>query len=78
MRKTFCIAVALGGLLAFAGCKSDPTASTEVDDQRAPLAGSSANSLNSPTAGPTSEGLPGGTDTDTTPEFNSDRGARTH
>ena len=78
MTKTFCIIVSLAGLLALAGCSSDATTNAEAEDQRAPLAGSSGNNLNSPTTGPTSEGLPGGTETEAPPEFDPDRGARTH
>ena len=62
MKKSLCLSALLAGLLAAAGCHADATATAEAEDQRSPLAGSSGNSLNSPTAGPTSEGLPGGTE----------------
>ena len=78
MRKTLCLATLSAGMMALAGCHSDATTTAEVQDERAPLAGSSGNSLNSPTTGPTSEGLPGGTQTDAPPEFDPDRGAPTH
>ena len=64
MKKPLCLGALCAALLVAAGCHSDATATAEAEDQRAPLAGSSANSLNSPTAGPTSEGLPGGTESE--------------
>lgn len=76
MMKTLSLVALLAGLGAVAGCSTDPNATADLEDQRAPLAGRSSNNLNSPTTGPSSEGLPGGTNTDSSPELDPNRGRK--
>ncbi len=76
MMKTLCLAVLFTGMLGVAGCNTDPNASADAEEKRASLATSSENTLNSPTAGPTGAGLPGGTETSNPPELDPDRGTK--
>ena len=78
MRKLLCLAVWVVGLTVVAGCSTDPSASADTEGERASLATSSENTLNSPTAGPTSSGLSGGTEASDPPELDPDRGTKLH
>ena len=69
MKKTLQLTVLCAGL-AVAGCASDPNATADVEGDRAPLTTPSTNTLNSPTTGPTSDGLSGGTTESAPPETN--------
>ena len=60
-----------------AGCASDPNATADIEGDRAPLTTPGTNTMNSPTAGPTSDGLSGGTAGSAPPEINS-RPTRTY
>ena len=76
MKKTLRLTVLCAGL-AMAGCANDPNATADVEGDRAPLTTPSTNTMNSPTAGPTSDGLSGGTNESAPPEINT-RPTRTY
>ena len=76
MTPTLSLAFLVAGFTVLAGCTNDPSANAQLEGQRAPLAGQSSNTLNSPTSGPTSEGLAGGTETANPPELDPDRGTK--
>ncbi len=76
MKKTLRLTVLCAGL-AMAGCANDPNATADVEGDRAPLTTPSTNTMNSPTAAPTSDGLSGGTNESAPPEINT-RPTRTY
>ena len=76
MRKSFWLAAVFAGLTIVTGCTSDPTATADIPEDRAPLTSPGTNTLNSPTAGPTSSGLSGGTEASAPPELDPDRGTK--
>ena len=76
MTKMLRLTVFLAGSLAVAGCANDPNATADVEGDRAPLTSPGLNTLNSPTAGPTSAGLSGGTTESAPPELDPNRGTK--
>ena len=56
------------------GCATNPNFTADVEDDRAPLTSPGMNTLNSPTAGPTSAGLSGGTVESAPPTLDPNRG----
>lgn len=78
MMKTFRLALLCAGIaVAAAGCANNPDATADVEGARAPLTSPGSNTLNSPTTGPTSAGLSGGTTESAPPDINT-RATRTY
>ena len=76
MMKTLWLSVVLAGVGFLAGCANNPDATADVEGDRAPLTSPGLNTLNSPTAGPTSAGLSGGTTESAPPELDPNRGTK--
>lgn len=76
MTKTFWLAAVFVGLTTVAGCSTDPNATADIPEDRAPLTSPGTNTMNSPTAGPTSSGLSGGTEASAPPELDPNRGTK--
>ena len=78
MTNTLRLAVLCAAIaVATAGCANNPNATADVEGDRAPLTSPGTNTLNSPTTGPTSAGLSGGTAESAPPEINT-RPTRTY